>query len=97
MQAFPQMIFHVVEAPMVVKSKEELERYLKQGWSMTSIEFDQIKMVRAKMDYHHAEFERLAEVLADLEALVPEPEKASDPASCASSGGKKAVSASKKG
>ena len=67
MQEFPQMIFHVVEPPMVVKDKQELEKYLSQGWAMTSQEFDQIKMVQAKIAYHESEVARLQEILDGMD------------------------------
>jgi hypothetical protein len=72
MSAFPQMIFHVVESPKVVNTKEELDAHLAKGWSMTSVEFDRVKMVQAKIAYHKSEIERLSEMLEVFDVPVSE-------------------------
>lgn len=73
MSEFPQMIFHIVENPRTVDTKEELDEYLAKGWSMTSVEFDKVKMVESKIAYHQAEIERLTDLLGELNT---EPKKA---------------------
>jgi hypothetical protein len=63
---FPQMLYHIVENPIIVQNKQELDKYLEQGWSKTPKDFDEIKLVKAKIKYHQSEVERLEEILEKL-------------------------------
>ena len=67
MSDFPQMIFHIIEPQRVVNDKEELQYYIDRGWSMTSVEFDEIKMVKTKISHHEAEAQRLKAILVKMD------------------------------
>jgi hypothetical protein len=64
---FPRMIYHIVEDPKVVFNSEDLQFNLNRGWSMTPETFSEVKALRAKIAYHQAEAERLADKLIEIE------------------------------
>lgn len=72
-QEFPQMIFHIVEEPLTINTKEEKAYYLDRGWMLTPQHFDALKAVKAKIAYHESEVRRLKEILVGMD--VPEEEK----------------------
>lgn len=66
MTDFPRMIYHVVDAPVIVYDKVELDDYLEKGWSLTPVLFDEIKALQAKIAHHKSEAARLTKVLDEL-------------------------------
>jgi hypothetical protein len=64
---FPRMIYHVVEEPKIVQNADEMKMHLDRGWSRTPQTFSEVNAIRAKIAYHQAEAERLADKLIELE------------------------------
>lgn len=67
---YPRMVYHVVESPVIVYSDEELQFHLDRGWSRTPKDFSELEALKAKIAYHQAEAERLADKLIELEDLL---------------------------
>lgn len=68
----PQMLYHAAHDPIVVNTKEEMQAYLSQGWSKIPIEQTEEGMLKAKIDWHLGEADRLQKL---LDGLRPKPKR----------------------
>lgn len=72
---YPKMIYHIVEEPIIVQDKDEESKYLNRGWSISPVQFDEIRAVEAKIAYHKSEVDRLSDILGVL-TFAPEEKEA---------------------
>jgi len=77
--AYPRMIYHIIEDPIVVQSEEEMNEYIKKGWAKSPVLFTEINALNAKIAYYKSEIERLNEILTQKQAEIGNTEEKRGP------------------